>query len=230
MTQAPAYTTPQERELSPNESRPLLDAAARAGATVWIRVQTSGPCSVYQAELVGSEEGCIVVETSDAAAIAQDASDVRDIAISVEFDDRRLAWRDCGAVEQSKYEPDRLVIRCSVGVNLSERRRSPRRTLRSPSVVSLMGIDDQADWFCTGAMLNLSDRGLACRVENSPDVDQQLGQTVRFTYRVTSCGDLTQGEGRIVSVTPGGSPGTCVLGMEFVRDPANDGSCRSRDC
>ncbi len=230
MTLAPAHTTSQERELSPGESRRILDAAARAGAAVWIKIQTPGPCLVYQAELVGSEEGRLVVEASDAEAIAQNASHEGDIEVSLEFDDWRLVWRSCGAIEQSSHEPDRLAIRCAAGVRVSERRRSPRRTLRSPSVVSLRGIDDQTDWSCTGAMLNVSDRGLACRVNAACAADQRIGQMVRFTYRVSSEGDPVQGEGRIVSVVPGGSPGARVLGMEFVRDRADGEVSRVCDC
>ena len=102
-----------------------------------------------------------------------------------------------------------------------ERRRSPRRRLRQPTGVLLRETSVEDGWHCQATLLNLSTGGLACRV---PDSDRDgtgrlsVGQAVRVELRPSVSSPTLDLNGRIVTITQGGTPNHLVLGLEFIAD------------
>ncbi len=98
-----------------------------------------------------------------------------------------------------------------------ERRRSRRRRLQKPSEVRLHGLGDELGWHCAGALLNVSNDGIACRIANKDAGALCIGQTIQAVFGLGSSRtfELTA---RITNTTPAGTAGHRVLGLEFVED------------
>ena len=91
-------------------------------------------------------------------------------------------------------------------------------------------MDAKDDWQSHAAMLNLSVRGVACRVRK-PRRDRQgafirIGQTLAVNFRIPVEPGSQPGcdaepfrlHGRVVSITPGHAPDHVVVGIEFLDD------------
>lgn len=99
-----------------------------------------------------------------------------------------------------------------------ERRRSRRRRLQTPTDVQLRGLGDESKWQCVGALLNVSHEGMACRINDRKASELCIRQSLQAVFRVgasTTPFDLTA---MITNMTPAGTAGQQVIGLEFVDD------------
>ena len=99
-----------------------------------------------------------------------------------------------------------------------ERRRSRRRRLHKPCEVQLHGVGDELGWQATGALLNVSTDGVACRLANQKAYDLCVRQTVRVVFRIGSSPTRFDLKAQITNLTAAGTPEHQVLGLEFVDD------------
>ncbi|HNO77536.1 MAG TPA: PilZ domain-containing protein [Phycisphaerae bacterium] len=102
-----------------------------------------------------------------------------------------------------------------------QRRRFMRASIAKSTAVKIMDLDMPGQLIGEGAMLNVSQDGLACRlgrdVADRIDIDERIG--VEFEIgdeRIALAVD-----GRVKSKTAGGSPNTIIVGICFNHDPLN---------
>ena len=101
---------------------------------------------------------------------------------------------------------------------LTERRRHPRRRLRSVVEIRLCSAAGGENVEIDAALLNLSVSGMACRVTAAEIERLNMPEGLRAVFRVAEDDEPFDLDVRVVSVTEGGSTGNCVLGLEFVRN------------
>jgi len=101
---------------------------------------------------------------------------------------------------------------------LAERRRSRRRRLQDASEVSLRGTGPDVEWTGTGVLLNAGANGIACRVPLQKARPLLIGQMLHVVFRVGPTSAVFDLKARIANITPAGTMGSMVLGMEFVAD------------
>ena len=99
-----------------------------------------------------------------------------------------------------------------------DRRRRPRRRLRPTCQVALHGTGPRGEWHCSAAMLNLSPDGLACRLHQKDAQPVEIGSILGADFRLDPDAEEFHVRGRVVSVTPGGTPEHVLLGMQFIDD------------
>ena len=66
-----------------------------------------------------------------------------------------------------------------------------------------------------GAMLNVSEDGLACRVEKAVADYYAVDEVVGLKFKMQDCEKDIACNAKIKAKTPGGTPGTIILGMQF---------------
>jgi hypothetical protein len=99
-----------------------------------------------------------------------------------------------------------------------ERRRSRRRRLQSPSEVHLRGLGDENGWQCAGVLLNVSHEGMACRISDQKAREVCLQQKLGAIFRIGSYPTTFDLTAMISNVTPAGTEGCQVIGLEFLDD------------
>lgn len=109
----------------------------------------------------------------------------------------------------------------AIKTGLDERRRSRRRLLHGSIRIEIRTSDRSDRGLATAAMLNLSESGVACRVPWN-EVDRlRTGESIRVLFRPHETDESFDLPARIINITQAGTPGTCVIGMEFLF--GNDG-------
>ncbi len=103
-----------------------------------------------------------------------------------------------------------------------QRRRFMRASIAKSTVVKLTDADDRGRAIGEGAMLNVSQDGLACRlirdVADRIDIDERIG----VQFELGDKRELVAFEGRLKSKTAGGSVNTIIVGICFGQDAANE--------
>ncbi len=97
-----------------------------------------------------------------------------------------------------------------------ERRTKRRRTLRKQTKVSLSRRDSESSWHCEGLMLNLSERGLACRVAKADFPEEHDGARIVVGFSLDDRAAGFDLPAQIVNVTEAGTPAFLVVGLEFL--------------
>lgn len=100
-------------------------------------------------------------------------------------------------------------------IAVAERRRSPRRQFQDATKVTLTSIGRDSATRISGALLNLSDDGLACRLLETEIDSLEPDESVSVSFALSSWEQPFALTGRIVSRTKAGSPGYVVAGVEF---------------
>lgn len=97
-----------------------------------------------------------------------------------------------------------------------ERRRAPRRRLRSSTCVTLTASPHSGAGAVDAALLNVSAHGMAVRAKSSEASEFEPGSVIRCTFSAGASEELFVLPARVVSATQGGAAGSVVLGVEFV--------------
>ena len=100
-------------------------------------------------------------------------------------------------------------------IAVAERRRSPRRRFQDATKVTLTPTDRDCGTPISGALLNLSDDGLACRLPETEIDSLEPDESVSVSFALSRWERPIALTGRIVSRTKAGSPGYVVAGVEF---------------
>lgn len=104
----------------------------------------------------------------------------------------------------------------AIKTGVDDRRRSRRRLLRGSVRIEIRTSDRSDAGLATAAMLNLSESGVACRVPWD-EVDRlRTGESIRVLFRLHDTDESFDLPARIINITQAGTPGTCVIGMEFL--------------
>lgn len=100
-------------------------------------------------------------------------------------------------------------------IAVAERRRSRRCQLQDATKVTLAPIGRDSGTPISGALLNLGDDGLACRLLETEIDSLDPDETVSVSFALSTSDQPFALTGRIVSRTKAGSPGYVVTGVEF---------------
>ena len=112
----------------------------------------------------------------------------------------------------------------TIRAGVDERRRSPRRLLRGSVKIEIRTSGNSDTGLATATMLNLSESGVACRVPGD-DVDRlRTGESICVLFSLPETDEPFDLPARIINITQAGTPGTCVIGMEFLF--GNDDDCQ----
>lgn len=206
------------RRLSPKSVDRILAQAHEEGA----RVRVSTVTAQAGAELTGVILGwrgpvlALRLERADSKTCAIPASCT--LGVRMEIGGLTYHFETRLARLANEAEPGIVHLERPETVTLLDRRRSPRRCLRTPTEVVLCATGEGETWRCSAAMLNVSPDGIACRVPEQDVRALTVGQTlnVRFCLDSSSTGfDLS---GRITNITQGGTPHHAVVGLAFIAD------------
>lgn len=104
----------------------------------------------------------------------------------------------------------------AIRAGVDERRRSRRRLLRGSIRIEIRASDRSDTGPATAAMLNLSESGVACRVPWNEVHRLRTGESIRVLFRSHETDEPFDLPARIINITQAGTPGTCVIGMEFL--------------
>ncbi len=119
---------------------------------------------------------------------------------------------------------DAITIRRPQSIKSVERRRAPRRRLHPSALVRLRIAAGDASAFEL-CLLNMSEHGMACRVDESVIGALGTGSSVQVNFDLPGVAEPFAFDARVVSVTPTGG-GQAVLGLEFLE---NDKLFRRQD-
>lgn len=132
----------------------------------------------------------------------------------------------CFAVDKEHYCFDAVVVsadridgalqlrvRRPQQVSLRQRRRFWRTALRNSTMVELH--DEHNTWHCMGAMLNVSQAGLACRVDRC-DADRLcVGGAVHAQFRLDGDNNPFSIDAELKAKTPTSDAARMILRLEF---------------
>lgn len=151
------------------------------------------------------------------------------LQVSLEVGDDRYVFQTQCATGLSAAAPGVLTVDQPTAAFRDERRRSPRRRLKEPADVVLHENRVQAQWRCRASLLNLSADGLACKVPSADADDLRVGQTVCVILHPAGGTTGFDLEARVSNLTTAGTPGQCIVGLEFIHDTTPPGTLARLD-
>ncbi len=218
MTRTPTRDSADGQALHGQSSRRVVNQAIQAQAPVRLLIPLHDEVASATGILVGGDTATLILKL-DGPAPAPDAI-VPDQSLHVRlniaggpyvFETRVIS----GPTSRRNRQ---IVLQRPGRLSQIERRRSARRLLREPAEVELRTIDPVDGWEGTGAMLNVSPEGLACRLPDHESRRLTIGRRVRAAFRIGDPPQDFQTVCRITNLTLGGTAGTAIVGMGFVDD------------
>ncbi len=103
-------------------------------------------------------------------------------------------------------------------IQVLQRRKFWRASLHESSEVRFSWKDEGANSHTAGQLLNLSPDGLACRLSRDAADAILIGDPIEASFQLPSCDHLFELTGVLCNKTPGGSPDTMIVGLQFVVD------------
>lgn len=105
---------------------------------------------------------------------------------------------------------------------VADRRRTWRRRLQRPASVTVRPPGPADRRGAVADMLNLSEQGLACRMETRDANRLPVGPLLTVSYTLPVVARPLVCPARIVNITPCGDPVRSIVGMEFVFSNEHD--------
>jgi hypothetical protein len=130
---------------------------------------------------------------------------------------RRYAFYTCCVEPSVTAQRGTITLSAPSTVTLLLRRQSRRYKLRSPGNVSVWLDASEADPV-VALILDLSREGIACRLPAEATLNASVGQAVHLRFVSLDPIRGTDLTGKVTHVTPAGTAGHVVLGVEFLPD------------
>lgn len=111
-------------------------------------------------------------------------------------------------------------------IQMWQRRRFLRAAIADSTTVWLGAPGDAGAGSAEGRLLNLSQEGLACRMQVAAADTCAIGDRVGLAFELNSAGSPFRFEGTVISKTAGGTPGTIIVGVHFDMDQC---ACSERE-
>ncbi len=218
MTQTLTENATSLRELDPQASAKALAAASAARAPVWLQAGADDVRMTWCGAMTGVDGSNLTLEVYnlDSGLRAVLGSSILQATVVIDGTACLFDTRCKGEIPSAQSGVLRVARPLSILV--VDRRRSPRRCLRQRCDVALHGTGPSSDWRCLAAMLNLSPDGVACRLPERDAQPVELGEILRLDFRPGGEVEKFRLRGRVVSMTPGGTPEHVLLGMQFIDD------------
>ena len=196
----------------------VLRTAIEERAAVQVRADCAGWELAGCAACISEDGSHLILELENADPQTQAILESSPLQLSMEVAGAQYCFETRFADQTAEVEPGVVRVLKPATITLAERRRSLRRRLRKPTEVALQASGPDDRWHCTAAMLNLSLEGIACRIcaQNAELVD--IGQTLRVGFQLDASAPALDLNGRIISITQGGTPDHLVVGLVFIVD------------
>ena len=215
-TQAP--TTPSGTPLDEDGSARVLERAAARRAGLSLRAVFDGTSITVPGALAEVDVSELGLELRRLDVRARRIIEMAELRVTLALDGTRYRF-DTAVL-------DTLPMACDAVVRVTrpkvlwalERRRRRRRTLREPCTVLLRPGGDRAATPLATTLLNLSIEGLACRARQVDLTEIEAGPALGIEFEPQGADGSFHLFGRIVSVTPGGTLESVVIGIAFVQD------------
>jgi len=210
--------TDQICQLDGETTNRVFRTAIEERAAVQVRADCAGWELAGCAACIGEDGSHLILELGNTDPQTQAILESSPLQLSMEVAGAQYCFETRFADQTTKAEPGMVRVLKPLTITSAERRRSPRRRLRKPTDVALQGSEPDDGWHCTAAMLNLSPEGIACRIP-AQDADLlHIGQTLQVSFQLHASAPTLDLNGRIISITQGGTPNHLVVGLEFIMD------------
>ena len=205
--------------LDPRATARVISKACEVGARLYLR-KSGGDADHHCMGTLGSTDGTTLefhldeVEPHEAA-IPADTTLVAELVLG----GRRYTFETQCVGSFGEDSAGVVQLTHPLEMTVSERRRSRRRKLVAPSKVTLRIVGEGSGapgWDCRGALLNLSMRGLACRVARVDAARTPVSTTIRVEFRAGSGSPKFDLLARVVGITESASRDHTVVGVEFI--------------
>lgn len=226
MTQETAVSLRGRSELDRKATARILARAVRAGASIELCVLGDTLQIACSAAVTGESGGILILSLLGSEAAIRAVTQADSLNATLAADGQWYGFKTQRADDSPGESAPAMTIRKPVTMTVADRRRSPRRRLRGAAWVSLETSDGTQAWRGQAALLNLSMNGLACRVAKDDAEALQREQSVQVTFRAAERSESFELTARVTNVTEG-TPGRCVLGLEFI-DDERLAACRTR--
>ncbi len=116
-----------------------------------------------------------------------------------------------------KEQPEGFLVQLNRPTVLQtwQRRKFIRAKVADSTTIGISAAGDFERTKFDGAMLNVSEDGLACRVEKTAADYYAVDEVVGLKFKMQDCEKAITCNAKIKAKTPGGTPGTIILGMQF---------------
>lgn len=131
------------------------------------------------------------------------------------------SWDPHGTAPGRQAMPDNYL-----DTNVADRRRVRRRRLQRPASVTIRATSGGDVPTVEATLLNLSEHGLACRLETGQAERLPTDRLLAATFRLPIASRGFVCPARVVNSTPCGDPGRSIVGMEFVFSDEQDAERR----
>ncbi|MFQ5413632.1 MAG: PilZ domain-containing protein [Phycisphaerae bacterium] len=215
MTVTTPPSTRPTRSLSPEASARIVALAVARRATVNLCHCDDGVCCgdpVRGAIVAGTDKSLTIRLEQDMPPI--DST----VEITMVVEAREYRFTAPRAERVAGGPPCDVRVPRPTSVAIIDRRRAARRRLAEPAAVTLTGRAGGSPWTCTGALLNLSADGLACRLRERDTHPIAVGDTVAVSFAVGRQHEVFDLTGKVNNITPAGTTAHVVVGMEFMKN------------
>jgi c-di-GMP-binding flagellar brake protein YcgR len=217
MTSLLTEPTEKTTELSPEESENAIRLAVDAGVLLHLKPGERRAYPGLFATLVALEGATLSIDVNlnEDSGRSLFAAEVLKAAFTL--NGRRYAFRTRCLKIDAVVQRGTVALAAPSTVTLLQRRQSRRYKLRSPGRVSIW-LSEGDTTPTVGSILNLSGEGIACRLPAAEDHKVGVGQPVRLRLDLQGQSQENELTGMVTNVTPAGTTGYVVLGIQFLPD------------
>ena len=202
----------------------VLAQALGASARMELQADGDGIELSCTGTLVGADESHLFVDVGPADVVLLCSAVIH---AAIEIDGAPYAFDTRCADDFAEIEPGVIRVVRPATIATADRRRSPRCLFRGVTEITLFPADESHESPVRAALLNLSPHGLACRAGNSDAGSLSLEAILGVAFSLGPSARTFHLNGRVVSVTKGGTRESLVVGLEFI-DDERLAACRER--
>lgn len=207
--------------LSVRRAEEMLAEAVRAKTQIQLAPSESFLRPCVWGVLTEADEGKLVIEIERVSATPEQLYRLRRLYATLELRESRFFF-DAVLLDAANVWGRGTLVEFNWPpiIAVEERRRSQRRKFRQPSTVTLTIVDGSAERSLQASVLNVSLHGMACKLGEEEACGLSVGMRLHADMRIGGSPERFEETVVIANVTPAGSPGHVVLGMEFVKKPS----------
>ena len=217
MTSLLAEPTGKTIELSPAASENAIRMAVDTGVLLHLKPGERRTHPGLFATLVAREGATLSVEVDLGEDSRRGLFAAEVLKAAFTLNGRRYAFRTRCLKGDTVVQRGTVALAAPSTVTLLQRRQSRRYKLRSPGSVSVR-LSEGDTTPTVGSILNLSREGIACRLPAQEDRKVGVGQPVRLRFDLQGQSRENELTGMVTNVTPAGTTGYVVLGIQFLPD------------
>jgi Tfp pilus assembly protein PilZ len=201
-------------ELPCDQTTRLIERALRMRATFEVTLKQAGAMPVT-GELARADGDVLVLVGPAGLADATLPSVYCDVAFRLDGEEFHFTTVILATVVQDDHL--RLELSYPPRVMTWQRRRFVRAAVADSAAVIVRGTGGAPG---EGRILNVSRDGLAFRIPTDRVAERAVGEPLELSFTLSADAGEFHLAGTVISKTPGGTPGTVIVGVQFIDDPA----------